>query len=221
MTKKILNVLTITAFIVAFTSCKKKADEAQTGAAEDVAQAEATSAKYMANPAESVIEWTGSKPTGSSHNGAISIESGVFTVSDGKVESGTFLIDMNSIVNLDIPADKKGNANLVGHLKSADFFDVENHPSAAFSVTSYEVVEGQGMLSGNLKMKNKENNVTIPVTMSSEGDSFTLTSETFTIDRSKWDVKYNSGKFFDPKALGDKLISDDIQLKVILKAKKS
>ena len=41
------------------------------------------------------------------------------------LESGSFLIDMNSIAVIDIPADDKDNAKLTGHLKSPDFFDVE------------------------------------------------------------------------------------------------
>jgi hypothetical protein len=34
----------------------------------------------------------------------------------------------------------------------------------------------------------------------------------FKIDRSKWDIKYGSGSFFDD--LGDKMIYDDIELTV-------
>lgn len=198
-------------------SCKKKADEAQTTAAEDASTASNAAVKFMANPVESVIEWKGFKPTGT-HNGTIKIESGVFAVKNGAIESGTFLIDMNSIVNLDIPADKEGNGKLVGHLKSADFFDVEKYPSAAFEVTGFEEKEGKTMLSGNLTMKEKKNNISFPVTVSTEGDSFTLTSETFTIDRTKWDVQYGSKSIF--KDLKDNFINDDIELKVVLKAKK-
>ena len=47
----------------------------------------------------------------------------------------------------------------------------------------------------------------------------TLTSETFTIDRSKWNVKYGSKSFFDN--LGDKFINDDIELKIMVKAVKA
>ena len=81
------------------------------------------------------------------------------------------------------------------------------------------MVDGKTMLSGNLKLKDVENNVTFPVTTSVDGDVFTLTSEMFTIDRSKWNVKYGSKSFFDD--LGDKFINDDIELKVTVKAKKS
>jgi len=207
-----LKFLTIATIGIAFISCKKTADEAATNEAKEVAISGAMSTKYMANPDESVIEWTGHKPTGK-HNGTIKIESGVFTVNDGKLESGSFIIDMNSI------KENKNNTRLEGHLKSADFFEVEKFPNAAFEVTGYEMVDGKAMLSGNLTMKDTKNNVTFPVTVTQDGDMFTLTSEMFTIDRSKWNVRYGSKSFFDN--LGEKFINDDIELKVMVKAKKS
>ena len=218
MKKNIFNLFTVIMLGLAVVSCKNKAEEANTKAAEDAAEAKETSVKYMVNNAESTIAWTGFKPTGK-HNGTINLESGVFTVSNGKIESGSFLIDMNTIVDLDMPADDEMNAKLVGHLKSADFFDVEKFPSAAFDVTGLEEVDGKMMLSGNLTLKEKKNNVTFPVTISEEGDTYTITSESFTIDRSKWDVKYGSKSFFDN--LGDKFINDDIELQITVKATKS
>ena len=80
-------------------------------------------------------------------------------------------------------------------------------------------VDGKTMLSGNLTLKEKKNNVTFPVTVSEDGNSYTITSEMFTIDRSKWDVQYGSKSFFDN--LGDKFINDDIELKITVKASKS
>jgi polyisoprenoid-binding protein YceI len=212
MRTKIFKFLAIVAVGAAVVSCKTKADEAVTSEAETVATSEVTSTKYMANSAESIIEWTGYKPTGQ-HNGTIKVETGVFTVNDGKLESGSFIIDMNSLKDVD------GSAKLEGHLKSADFFDVEKYASAGFEVTGFEMVDGKSMLSGNLTLKDVKNNVTFPVSTSVEGDMFTLTSEMFTIDRSKWNVKYGSKSFFDD--LGDKFINDDIELKVTVKAKKS
>jgi polyisoprenoid-binding protein YceI len=218
MKKRILKVFTVFAIAATLVACKDKAKEAETTAAEAAAKAQMESVKYIANATESSIEWTGFKPTGK-HNGTINVESGVFTVNNGKIESGSFLIDMNSIVDLDIPADDENNAKLVGHLKSADFFDVEKFPNAAFEVTGFEEKDGKSMLSGNLTLKEKKNNVTFPVTVNSGEDSFTMTSEVFTIDRSKWDVKYGSKSFFDN--LGDKFINDDIELKIMVKANKS
>ncbi|WP_347922432.1 YceI family protein [Pontimicrobium sp. SW4] len=212
MNKPVLKIFTILMLTIAFVSCKNKAEEAKTTEATETTEAQATSIKYMANPANTLIEWAGYKPTGQ-HNGTILLESGVFTVNNGKIESGTFIINMTTLKDYD------GSERLEGHLKSADFFDVEKYPNAAFEVTGLEEVDGKTMLSGNLTLKEKKNNVTFPVTFSEKDDIFTLTSETFTIDRSKWDVKYGSKSFFDN--LGDKFINDDIELKIVVNAKKS
>lgn len=217
MKKNFLKILFITALTVSFTSCKDKAKEATTTAAEAVEEV-VNSESYAVNAESSTIEWKGFKPTGS-HNGTIAIDSGVLDIANGKIVGGSFIIDMNSIVVTDIPADDKGNAKLAGHLKSADFFDVEKHPNAGFTITGLEDVEGKMMLSGNLSLKEAKNNVTFPVTVSNENGVVTLTSETFTIDRTKWNVQYGSKSIFDN--LGDKFINDDMELKVMVKAAKS
>ncbi|GGH47335.1 lipid-binding protein [Mangrovimonas yunxiaonensis] len=217
MKKQILNFLTIVAISTALVGCKK-AKEAETKAAEEVAETTAVSVKYKVDPGASTVSWKGFKPTGS-HHGVVGVESGVINVKEGVVESGTFLIDMKSLEVMDIPAEDEMNAKLSGHLKSADFFDVEVYPAAAFSVTGFTTENGKSTLSGNLKMKDAENNVTIPVTVVENGDTVTIKSETFTIDRSKWNVKYKSKSFFED--LGDKFINDDIELQVNVVAKKA
>ncbi len=212
--------LKITALVafVAFSSCKEKAEEAETKAAEEAAVAKATAVTYKADVENSSIIWKGFKPTGS-HEGTINIKEGSVAVNDGAVESGNFIIDMASIAVTDIPVEDEGNANLQGHLSGEDFFDVEKFPTAKFEVTGLETKDGKTMLSGNLKMKDATNNVSFPVTTSIDGDKMTLKSETFVIDRSKWNIKYGSKSFFDD--LGDKFINDDIELTVNLVAKKS
>lgn len=218
MRKRFLKSMTILAMALVFVACKDKAKEAETTAAEDAAEAQMASVKYKADQSASNIEWKGFKPTGT-HNGTIAIESGVFTVNNGNIESGTFLIDMKSIEVADIPKEDEDNAKLAGHLMSPDFFNVEEHPTAAFEITGFETMDGKTMLSGNLTIKDKKNNITIPVSVSEDGDSFTISSETFTIDRSKWDVRYGSKSFFDD--LGDRFINDDIELKIMVKGNKA
>ena len=217
MKKNFVKILFITALIVSVTSCKDKAKEAATTAAEEVEEA-VNSDIYLVNKEASTIEWKGFKPTGS-HNGTIAIERGVLDVNNGKVVGGSFIIDMTSIAVTDIPAENEKNGKLKGHLSSPDFFDVEKHPSAGFTITGLEEVNGKMMLSGNLSLKEAKNNVTFPVTVNNDNDAVTLTSEAFTIDRSKWNVQYGSKSFFDN--LGDKFINDDIELKIMVKAAKS
>ncbi|WP_223033117.1 YceI family protein [Hanstruepera marina] len=218
MTKTFLKFAGITILALALTNCKDKAKEAETTTAEETAETTAVSTKYLVDAGNSTIMWKGFKPTGT-HTGTIAIENGVFTMNDTAIESGSFLIDMGSITVTDIPAEEESNAKLTGHLKSDDFFHVEQYPSSAFEVTAFEMQDGKAMLSGNLKMKDVENNITIPVNVTENGDTVTITSETFTIDRSKWNVKFKSKSFFDD--LGDKFINDDIELQISVTAKKA
>lgn len=218
MIKRFLKFASIVVLALALTNCKNKAEEAETTAAEETAETTAVSTKYLIDTGNSTIMWKGFKPTGT-HTGTIAIENGVFTMNADAIESGTFLIDMASITVTDIPVEEEGNAKLTGHLKSDDFFNVEQFPSSAFEVTAFEMKDGKAMLSGNLKMKDAENNITIPVTVNENGDTVTITSDKFSIDRSKWNIKYGSKSFFDD--LGDKFINDDMELQITLTAKKA
>jgi polyisoprenoid-binding protein YceI len=217
MKKNFITILFMTALLVSVTACKDKAKEAETTAAEAVEET-TNSEAYAVNTDASTIAWKGFKPTGT-HTGTIAIENGVLDISNGNIVGGTFLIDMNSIVVTDIPADDEKNGKLAGHLKSPDFFDAEKYPTAGFTITGLEEVEGKMMLSGNLSLKDAKNNVTFPVSVTNENGVVTLTSETFTIDRSKWNVQYGSKSFFDN--LGDKFINDDMELQVSVSAGKS
>ncbi len=217
--KKTFRSLLLIVIITTLTiSCKEKAKEAETSEIEEVAESKVEAVTYIADIEASLIEWTGFKP-GGSHNGTINLSTGTVSISDNSIESGSFEADMTSITVLDIPADKKGNADLVGHLKNNDFFDVENHSNATFEVTGISEAEGKTMLSGNLTIKGISQNITFPVSLTTAGDKMTLTSEAFTIDRTKWDIKYKSKSIFGD--LGDKFINDDIELKVNITGNKA
>lgn len=214
----------ILAIAIAFTSCKDKAAEANTSDAEAAAVSESTSQKYTANVGESTIEWKGFKPTGT-HNGTINIESGIFKTDDGKLQSGTFLIDMTSITVTDLESGD-GKESLESHLKGTvegkedHFFDTAKFPSAAFEITGTEALAaGKTRLSGNLAIKGQKHNISFPVTITNTNDMMTIQSEAFTIDRTQWGVNYGSKSVFDD--LGDKFVNDDIELKIMIVAKKS
>ncbi|MGY0393014.1 YceI family protein [Bizionia sp. KMM 8389] len=217
MKKQFFTILTL-ALAVSFTSCKDKAQEASTTEAEQAAEVTEVSTKYLVDTEATTIMWKGFKPTGS-HTGTIKVESGVFTMNGDVVESGSFLIDMNSLYVTDIPETEESHGKLSGHLKSADFFDVETFPSAAFEVTGFNTENGKNMLSGNLRMKDVTNNITIPVSVNDANGTVTITSETFTVDRSKWNIKYKSQSFFED--LGDKFINDDMEIQITITANKA
>ncbi|MEL4457302.1 YceI family protein [Lutimonas vermicola] len=152
---------------------------------------------------KSSVTWKGYKVTGS-HKGKIALKEGTLTFNEGKLTGGEFVIDMTSIENTDMEGEYK--TKLEGHLKSEDFFGVEEYPTALLTFkkvtstgkNSYEVV-------GDLTIKE----ITKPVTfeLSVYGNKATANVK---IDRTKFDVRYGSTSFFDD--LQDKAIYDEFDL---------
>lgn len=165
----------------------------------------------------SILTWKGFKPT-ESHNGTVGITRGNMMVANDMIVGGKFMIDMNSIVCLDMPADDKYNAKLIGHLKAADFFDVENFPTATFKLTEV-VKEGTKInVSGNLTLKGITKNITIPASFVSENGFVSFKSDVFKIDRTEFGIEYKSTKLVD--IIKDKSIDDLIEMSFNVLAKK-
>jgi polyisoprenoid-binding protein YceI len=171
---------------------------------------------YKVNAEQSTTAWTGKKVTGS-HTGFVKINSGSLTLKDGKITAGTFEMDMNSITNTDV-ADKGYNEKFVGHLKGDDFFSTAKYPKATFVLTK-STSKGNDIydVTGNLTIKNITNEVTFPATVKADGKQLKASAK-ITVDRTKFDIKYGSGSFFDN--LGDKAIDNNFILDVILVAAK-
>jgi len=166
---------------------------------------------YSVDSDNSVLKWTGKK-VGGAHYGNIKIESGNFEVINGKFVSGTFNLDMTSISCTDLE-DAGYNAKLVGHLKSDDFFGVNNYPTATLKIlNSSEFTDGKAKVKADLTIKGKTQPIEFDVTQ--KGNNF---AATITVDRSKFNVKYGSSSFF--QGLGDKVIYDDFMLDVNLVTK--
>jgi polyisoprenoid-binding protein YceI len=164
---------------------------------------------YTINPDQSIIVWTGREVTTSKHFGNIYFVSGQFEVKSGLISSGEFVVDMTTIDNQDLPEERR--PRLEAHLKSDDFFSVESHPTALLSILSSEsVAEGKWLVSGELTIKTFTHPVEFEMLNSNDGWKANLV-----FDRSKYEVKFRSGTFFEN--LGDKLIYDDIELAINLK----
>jgi polyisoprenoid-binding protein YceI len=169
---------------------------------------------YTVDKTSSTIIWTGSKITGGSHSGSVAIQSGEFSFSNGIMKEGSFIIDMTTIECTDLSGGKK--SKLEGHLKSADFFGVEKYKTAQLKITTGELHGDHMHTTGDLTIKDITQPVNLEVTFSKTDGLFTASAD-ITIDRTKYDVKYGSGSFFDN--LGDKAINDDITFKVNLTGK--
>ena len=170
---------------------------------------QASDASYTINPDQSIIVWTGREVTTSKHFGNIYFASGQFEVKSGLISSGEFVVDMTTIDNQDLPDERR--ARLEAHLKSDDFFSVESHPTALQSILSSEsLADGKWLVSGELTIKTFTHPVEFEMLNSNDGWKANLV-----FDRSKYEVKFRSGTFFEN--LGDKLIYDDIELAINLK----
>jgi polyisoprenoid-binding protein YceI len=157
---------------------------------------------------ESTIIWKGKKVIGSSHNGTINLKEGYFEFENDALVGGHFEIDMTSISNNDL--EGKYKTKLEGHLKSDDFFSVEKFPTASFKINEVKKSDGSYNITGDMTIKGITNSVSFDMNM--KGNTSTANIE---FDRSKFDVRYGSGSFFDN--LGDKTISDIIELNITLK----
>lgn len=152
---------------------------------------------------KSKVVWKGYKVTGS-HEGTISIQSGFLTFNESKLVGGEVVIDMTTLGSTDLQGEYKGK--LDGHLKSDDFFGVENHPTATLVFTNV-TASGKNSynVTGNLTIKGKTNPITFAISI--YGNKATASLK---VDRTKYDVRYGSTSFFDD--LKDKAIYDEFDL---------
>jgi len=158
---------------------------------------------------KSTVKWVGKKVTGS-HEGNISIKEGHIHFDDNAFTGGNIVIDMSTIECTDLDGDSK--QNIENHLSSDDFFGVKKYPTANLEVISAEKVKyskNKYQVKGILEIKNIKNDVEFEVVIDNS-----LAKVELVIDRTKYDIKYGSGSFFDN--LGDKMIYDDFNLSVSL-----
>jgi polyisoprenoid-binding protein YceI len=163
----------------------------------------------------SVVEWLGKKVAGQ-HNGTLKIKNGTVEISDNQIKGGSFVLDMTSIVNLDIEGEE-WRTKLENHLKSDDFFNVSEFPEGKFEIQNISKKDdGKLDIEGTLTIKNISKPVVFAADLMNHNGVYHAKAKT-TINRTEWDIRYNSGKWFDPNQLGDKLIYDEIEIGLDIK----
>jgi polyisoprenoid-binding protein YceI len=161
--------------------------------------------------AKSTINWKGYKPTGS-HNGIISLTSGELIMEEGVIKGGSFMVNMLTIKDAD------GSEKLEGHLKSADFFEIEVYPTSTFEIKNSSIEDGKTILTGDITIKGITKQLTFSAVVTETEGTVTLTSETIQINRTDFNVKYKSKSFFND--LKEKFINDEFDLQVTILATK-
>lgn len=108
---------------------------------EQAAPQETGAATWAIDTEGSKIKWTGGTSGAQvySHYGTIGIKEGKFMTEGQELTGGSIIIDMTAISPEDEGYSEEHPASdLVGHLSSPDFFDVENNPTATFTIKSVE-----------------------------------------------------------------------------------
>lgn len=200
-----LVVLPALIFILTLGGCETEIDDKPAAAVGEAREAQPSEAEVVTVDVledQSRIDWVGAKVT-LQHDGGFEEFDGSLSFEGDTPRQVTFTIDMGSVWS---DTDK-----LTGHLKTPDFFDVENYPTARFESTS--IVEKQGEsgsnyeITGNLDMRGQTRSVTFPATVDMSGETIHATAQ-FTINRHDWGVSY--------KGAPDNLIHDDVLIKLDL-----
>ena len=155
------------------------------------------------------IVWMGKKLTGS-HSGTLDFAKANIEIKENMMVGASFTVDMTSLKNTDL--DEESAGKLVGHLTSDDFFGIKDHPTATFVSKKVNHIEGKEYeVSGDMTIKGVTNYEVFKVTFEGKGKAYQANADIM-IDRTKYNVKYGSGKFFEN--IGDKAIFDEFNLVV-------
>jgi polyisoprenoid-binding protein YceI len=155
------------------------------------------------------VGFVGSKVT-ASHDGLFKDWKGTATLGKTLEDSSvSFTVQVASVVS---DPDDRGafSAKLDGHLKSGEFFDVANHPTAGFTSTQIAksgTAGGSHSITGDLTIRGVTRSVTFPATLEKTKTSLKAKAQ-FTINRKDWGIMY--------AGMADDLIRDGVVLKLDL-----
>lgn len=169
---------------------------------------------------QSVIRWVG-RNRSHSHNGTIRFSEGDLHFPDGSqgVGKGFLKMDMDSIDSDDL-AGSSMLPVLIAHLKSDDFFNVEQYPIAEMRITELTPMAASSItcmthhLRGTLKLLRTERALECDAALRNLPEKQLGLFCQLNWDRTLWEVKYGSARFF--RFLGMHSVDDVVSLDVAL-----
>ena len=199
--------------VVSVSACSSEIEGKPKAKVEEVKKAEAKPETPAETPAAvtrtlkldktaSSVGFVGAKITGD-HKGSFEDFEGEATLAGDSVSSLRVTVQMPSVTS-DAP-------DLTGHLKSADFFEVEKYPTAVFTADEFVAKAGEGVtheLGGTLELHGVKKAIRFPAKITVDAQGAQGQAE-FTINRKDFKIEY-PGK-------PDDLIKDEVLLKLDLK----
>ena len=158
------------------------------------------------NPENSKVEFTGSKVTGK-HDGGFRAFSGTIDLVNDKPEESSVSVD------IDAASVYSDDEKLTGHLKSADFFEVEKFPKATFKSTRIvgDTTKGADAytITGDFDLHGVAKSISFPATIKVGTESVDVEAE-FAVNRKDFGIVYTGQ--------ADNLINDDVVIRLSLQA---
>jgi rhodanese-related sulfurtransferase len=177
---------------------------------------------YRIDIENSRLEWIG-RNLNNRHIGQLAILEGELIIVAGVPSSGRIVVDMHSLVNLDLQ-DAGYRDMLISHLKSDDFFAVDHYPTASLVLTGWESdttlfqEAPSGIATGELTIKGISRPVRFRAIAAPQPDGSIKIHAAFDIDRTLWGVLYGSCKYFE--RLGMHLVHDTVSVELFAVARK-
>ena len=216
MKKNLFKILAVFGLAVFMISCSKDKDKSSE---DNQAHTQADGVPYTLDLANSKLEWKGYKVVKTdqtTHFGTINFKDGLLTVKDGKLQSGKFIADVNSLKNVDLEGNKEMKTKLEEHLKSADFFDVKKFPTASYEITKItEAPKGDynTLLDGNLTIKGITKPIQFKANVIAENATVIIATEPTEINRKDFGLNFEM-------PLENGILNNNITLQVSIKAHK-
>jgi polyisoprenoid-binding protein YceI len=181
--------------------------KAVTGTAAPVSSpAAAAGEKYRITPANSKIEFVGSKVTGSHH--------GRFEKFSGEIDYAGVPEKSRVSISIEMNSVQTEEPDLTKHLQTPDFFDVAKFPQATFVSTEIKAGGDKGVshtITGNLTLHGVTKSVTFPATIGVTPETITVESS-FSINRKDFGINY--------AGVANNLIRDEVVLTLHVRATK-
>ena len=140
----------------------------------------------------------------------------------GQIVTASQFTDSTVTASVDASSVDTGNAQRDGHIRTADFFEVETHPTWEFRSTAIRADGGDYVLDGELTIKGVTRPVTLALEVSGFGpDAFGGTragfSATNTISRSDFGVDISMPLDGGGVVVGDK-VTITLEIEAVLRA---
>ena len=177
-----------------------------------IATAPTTRTTWQIDPAHSLVEFSVRHMMFSTVKGRFTgVQGTILDVAEDPAQSSVQVtIDASSVAT--------GDDNRDGHLRSADFFNVEQYPTITFASRRIEGSRDEFTITGELTINGVTREVTLEVAFNGRGTTpFGTTVAGFSaetkINRKDWGLNWNA-----PLEAGGVLVSDQVKLNLEVQA---